>query len=140
MLVIAANAHDGQFDKGGMPYILHPLKVMHYLKTTDEELMCIALGHDLLEDTPISANYLESMGFSSRVIDGIKCLTKHSDEDYEDYKKRVMSNKDAMLVKMADLRHNTDLRRLKGISDKDVARVAKYHVFYTEIKAKLNET
>jgi (p)ppGpp synthase/HD superfamily hydrolase len=51
MLVLATNRHDGQFDKGGNPYILHPLKVMHYLKTDDEELMCIALGHDLVEDT-----------------------------------------------------------------------------------------
>ena len=51
MLVIVTNAHDGQFDKGGAPYILHPLKVMHYLKSDDEELMCMALGHDVIEDT-----------------------------------------------------------------------------------------
>lgn len=54
MLVIATNAHAGQFDRGGAPYILHPLKVMHYLKSDDEELMCMALGHDVIEDTPVT--------------------------------------------------------------------------------------
>jgi (p)ppGpp synthase/HD superfamily hydrolase len=50
MLLIATNAHAGQFDRGGAPYILHPLKVMHYLKSEDEELQCIALGHDVVEN------------------------------------------------------------------------------------------
>ena len=53
MLVLATNAHSGQYDKGGKPYILHPLKVLHYLKTEDEELQCIALGHDIIEDTKV---------------------------------------------------------------------------------------
>ena len=54
MLLLATNAHAGQFDKGGNPYILHPLRVMSFLKTDDEELQCIALGHDVIEDTSVT--------------------------------------------------------------------------------------
>ena len=137
MLVIATNAHAGQFDKGGNPYILHPLKVMHYLKTTDEELMCMALGHDVIEDTDVTYKDLRDSGISERVISGIKSLTKVPGQTYEEYKAGVFANEDAMRVKMADLRHNTDIRRLKGVSEKDIARMAKYHQFFMEIKARL---
>jgi (p)ppGpp synthase/HD superfamily hydrolase len=137
MLVIATNAHSGQFDKGGVPYILHPLKVMHYLKTDDEELMCIALGHDVIEDTKVTYKDLRDAGISERVIAGIKCLTKLPGQTYEEYKEGVFSSEDAMRVKMADLRHNSDIRRLKGVTDKDIARVTKYHMFYLEIRSRL---
>lgn len=139
MLVIVTNAHAGQFDRGGNPYILHPLKVMHYLKTDDEELMCIALGHDVVEDTSVTYKDLCDAGISERVIDGIKALTKVPGETYDEYKERVFASEDAMRVKLADLRHNTDIRRLKGVSEKDIARMAKYHVFFMEIKARLVE-
>ena len=139
MLHIATNAHNGQFDKGGKPYILHPLKVMHYLKTDDEELMCMALGHDVIEDTSTTYKELRDAGISERVIDGIRCLTKQPGQTYEEYKEGVFASVDAMKVKMADLRHNTDIRRLKGVTEKDIARIAKYNTFYMEIKAKLEE-
>ena len=137
MLVIATNAHNGQFDRGGAPYILHPLKVMHYLKSDDEELMCIALGHDVIEDTSVTYKDLRDAGISERVIFGIRCLTKLPGQTLEEYKEGVFSNVDAMRVKMADLRHNTDIRRLKGVTEKDIARMSKYHVFYMEIKVRL---
>lgn len=139
MLVIATNAHAGQFDRGGNPYILHPLKVMHYLKTDDEELMCMALGHDVIEDTSVTYKDLRDVGITERVIDGIRALTKVPGQTYDEYKEGVFANKDAMQVKMADLRHNTDIRRLKGVSEKDVARMVKYQLFYSEIKAKLEK-
>lgn len=139
MLVLATNAHAGQFDRGGNPYILHPLKVMHYLKTTDEELMCIALGHDVVEDTGTTFQQLREAGMSERVIEGIRSLTKMPGQTYEEYKEAVFANEDAMRVKVADLRHNTDIRRLKGVSEKDIARMAKYHQFFVEIKARLEE-
>ena len=138
MLVIVTNAHAGQFDKGGNPYILHPLKVMHYLKSADEELMCMALGHDVIEDTSVTYADLKEAGMSPRIINGIKALTKVPGETYDEYKTRVFDNKDAMLVKMADLRHNTDIRRLKGITEKDIARMTKYHAFYMELKMRLD--
>jgi (p)ppGpp synthase/HD superfamily hydrolase len=135
MLVLVTNAHDGQFDRGGVPYILHPLKVMHYLKTNDEELQCIALGHDVVEDTDITYQDLRNANISERVIAGIAALTKVPGETLEEYKERVFANPDAMLVKLCDLRHNTDIRRLKGVKQKDLDRMAKYHQFYMEIQA-----
>lgn len=137
MLVIATNAHADQFDLGGRPYILHPLKVMHYLKTDDEELMCIALGHDIIEDTSVTAQDLITAGMSGRVVAGILLLSKRFGQSYEDYKTAVMSSRDAMLVKMADLRHNTDIRRLRGVSQKDSDRITKYHQFYKQIQERL---
>lgn len=138
MLIIATQRHDGQFDKGGKPYILHPLKVMHYLRSDDEELQCIALGHDVIEDTFDSVGdgvmFLNSRGFSQRVVQGILALTKRPDQTFENYKRQVMANKDAILVKMADLRHNSDIRRLKGVGPKDIERIEKYHRFYLELK------
>lgn len=137
MLMIATKAHHGQFDRGGNPYILHPLKVMHYLKTDDEELMCMALGHDVIEDTSVTYKDLREAGISERVIEGIRALTKVPGQTYEEYKEGVFANEDAMKVKMADLRHNTDIRRLKGVTEKDIARMAKYQMFYLEIQARL---
>jgi (p)ppGpp synthase/HD superfamily hydrolase len=137
MLVIATNAHAGQFDRGGKPYILHPLTVMHKLKTNDEELQCIALGHDLLEDTDVTCKQLQDEGFTPRVIEGILALTKMPGQTLEEYKEIVFSNVDAMRVKCEDLRHNSDLRRLKGITEKDLQRSIRYQVFYFEITKRL---
>lgn len=133
-LHLATNAHDGQFDKGGNPYILHPLKVMHYLKSADEELQCIALLHDVIEDTNTTYADLAAEGMSLRVIEGVQALTKQKGFSYEHYKSQVMDNHDAMRVKMADLRHNTDIRRLKGVRQKDLERMAKYQAFYLELR------
>jgi (p)ppGpp synthase/HD superfamily hydrolase len=112
---------------------------MHYLKSDDEELMCIALGHDIIEDTATTWADLRAAGMTERVITGIAALTKMPGQTYDEYKERVFASADAMRVKMADLRHNTDIRRLKGVTSKDAARIAKYHVFYMDIKAKLKE-
>lgn len=139
MLVIATNAHSGQFDKGGRPYILHPLRVMSYLKEDDEELQCIALGHDVIEDTKVTYSDLRNAGISERVIEGIRALTKQPGQTYDEYKLGVFENVDAMKVKLCDLRHNTDIRRLKGVTEKDIERLAKYNRFYLEIQAKLSE-
>ena len=136
MLSLATEKHAGQFDKAGMPYILHPLKVMHYLKTDDEELQCIALGHDLLEDTSVTS-YDLAVKFTNRISYGILALTKTPGESYEDYQAKVMGNVDAMKVKLCDLRHNSDIRRLKGVTEKDLKRVEKYQRFYLKIQAAL---
>jgi (p)ppGpp synthase/HD superfamily hydrolase len=137
MLHIATSAHHGQFDRGGKPYILHPLRVMSYIKEDDEELQCIALGHDVIEDTSVTYVDLRAAHISERVIAGIRALTKQPGQTYEEYKEGVFASEDAMRVKMCDLRHNTDIRRLKGVTEKDIARMAKYHMFYLEIRAKL---
>jgi len=133
MLVFATNKHAGQFDRGGNPYILHPLSVAFLLGEADEELRCIAIGHDIVEDCGVSYSELREQGFSERVINGIRCLTKVPGETYEEYKEKVKSNPDSVKVKKADLTHNTDIRRLKGVTPKDMARMEKYFGFYLEL-------
>lgn len=135
MIRLAVERHAGQFDKGGRPYILHPLTVMHRLRTDDEELQCIAVGHDLCEDTDIGPENLRSMGFPERVVRGIAALTKFPGETEDNYREAVKSNPDAIRVKIEDLRHNSDIRRLKGITEKDIARMVRYHEFYLELTA-----
>lgn len=134
MLVLATTSHADQYDKGGHPYILHPLAVMQMLNSDDEELLCIALGHDLVEDCDnITYQYLRDKGMTERIIDGIRCLTKVPGETYEEYKTKVKSNPDSIKVKMCDLRHNTDIRRLRGVSNKDIKRMERYFHFYLEL-------
>lgn len=134
MLVLATTKFDGIFDKGGAPYILHCLKVMYYLKTDDEDLQCIGLGHDLVEDTDVTYQQLREMGFSERVITGIRAMTKVPGETNDEYMERIKANPDAIRCKLADLRHNSDIRRLKGVTEKDVKRIAKYHAMYLVLK------
>lgn len=134
-IAFAAFQHKNQFDKGGVPYILHTLKVMHYLKTDDIELMCIAVLHDVIEDCHVTSIQLRELGMSERVIAGVIAMTKKNKESEEDKFIRLSSNKDAVLVKLCDLRHNMDIRRLKGVQEKDLKRMNAYCELYT----KLNE-
>lgn len=134
MIKLAATHHYKQFDKGGRPYILHVLKVMHYLKDKDDDLLSsIAVGHDLVEDTPVTDKDLERLGICARVIDGINRLTKVNGQSHEDYLIGILESYDACRVKLADLRHNTDIRRLKGLRQKDLDRMKKYHTMHMQI-------
>lgn len=133
-IVFAATHHDGQLDRGGRPYILHPLAVMQNVGG-DEERMAIAVLHDVIEDTKATYADLRAIGMTNRVINGVQALTKLPGQTYEEYKEQVKSNTDAVAVKKEDLRHNSDLRRLKGVTEKDIARVAKYMAFYAELEA-----
>lgn len=135
MISLATERHAGQFDKGGRPYILHVLTVMHRLRTDDEELQCIAVGHDLVEDTSTTLAELQAMGFSERVVRGIDTLTKPFVYGEAEYRATVKASHDAIRVKMEDLRHNSDIRRLKGVTEKDIARMVRYHEFYLELEA-----
>lgn len=135
MISLASGAHKYQFDKGGNPYILHPLTVMRLNPDFDFDQKCMAVGHDLIEDTWVTESHLWDYKFNSRVISGIVALTKIEGESYEIYKNRVKANPDAVKVKMCDLTHNSDITRLKGVTEKDFERIKKYHLFYTELKA-----
>lgn len=139
MLSLAAEKFNGVFDKGGEPYLLHCIEVMNRLNTDDEELQCIALGHDLFEDTGVVPLDLINMDFSMRIVHGIDMMTKWPFLSQEEYEDRVLSNPDSILVKEADLSHNSDIRRLKGVSEKDIQRMIKYHKFFLRIKAKKTE-
>lgn len=113
---------------------------MRLLNTTDEELRCIAILHDVIEDSKTTFQDLEDAGMTKRIIEGVKLLTKHQGQTYKEYQAGVFSSIDAMEVKKADLTHNTDVRRLKGISEKDIERMVKYHIFMWEIQLKLSQS
>lgn len=132
MLMLATYKHAGQLDKSGQPYILHPLAVMHLLYTDDEELQCIALGHDLIEDTNTKPCHLEDLGFSRRVVQGIIALTRPKGMPYFQYKAQVQLNPDAIRVKLCDLQHNMDLSRSYAIPPSLRKR---YIDFFRELQA-----
>ena len=136
-IVIAATKHAGQFDKGGKPYILHPMALMSMAASEgkDGAIQAICCLHDVIEDTKTTYQELREAGISERVIDGVRCMTKIPGESYDEYKDKVKSNKDSIEVKIYDLRHNTDIRRLKGVSPKDIARMEKYFHLYMELLA-----
>lgn len=126
---IVAKAFEDKFDKGGQPLILHCLRVMNGVDQNDEELMCIAVMHDLLEECPeYVVHDLEMQGFSTRVFRAVRTLTRDADETYDDYISRVALNTDAKKVKLADLRDNMNLTRVKDVSKVPIKR---YHKAYT---------
>jgi (p)ppGpp synthase/HD superfamily hydrolase len=136
-IALAAERHMNMVDRGGNPYILHCLKVMEYLHSEDDDLKCIAVLHDIVEDTETTFGELTAFGFSDRVTRAINCLTKRKDQTPEQYLTSILSNVDAMRVKLCDLRHNSDIRRLKGLTEKDFERIQKYHKMYMIIFDKL---
>lgn len=124
-------------DKGGRLYIFHLERVSMALGPDDLQLMTIGLGHDLIEDKGRYVSYkeLREGGFSERVIEGIRCMTKVPGESYEEYKAKVKSNRDSVRCKKKDIGDNSDLRRLRGVSDKDLQRMNNYITFYAELEA-----
>ena len=120
---IATQAHSGQFDKGGKPYILHPLHIMQQLMF-DVELAIVGVLHDVVEDggERFSLHALAELGFSQRVLQAITLLTHDSQDDYLGvYIKNICTNYDAIRVKRKDLAHNSDITRLIGVGEKDFA-------------------
>lgn len=121
---IARKAHEGQVDKGGRPYINHPLTVAKNVKGHEEKI--VALLHDVVEDSNYSLEDIKSFGFSENVVKSIECLTRDKDEDYDNYIKRILSNPIAVKVKIADMEHNSDLSRIPLITEEIRQRVKKY--------------
>jgi (p)ppGpp synthase/HD superfamily hydrolase len=126
-IALAANVFENKTDKSGQPYILHCLRVMNGVDQNDSELMQIAILHDVVEDTDITLQYLSSTGFSTRVIVALNLLTHKETDTYEDYIKGIATNKDAVAVKLSDLKDNSNITRLKGLRKKDFDRIEKYH-------------
>ena len=123
-IAIAAAAHEGQVDKGGAPYILHPLKVMLRVNTLEERI--VAVLHDVVEDCGISFDDLRKEGFSETVLMAIASVTKVPGESYEAFIERVAQNPIGRVVKLADLEENSDLSRIAQPSWEDLERVEKY--------------
>ncbi|MEO8005426.1 MAG: hypothetical protein ABI771_11010 [Betaproteobacteria bacterium] len=126
-IAIAVDAHAGQFDKAGAPYVLHPLRMMLRMRTAAE--MMAAVLHDVVEDGPgWSLERLAGAGIPADVLEAVECLTKRREEegDYDAFIRRAGSNPMARRVKLADLEDNMDPRRIAHPVERDVVRIAKY--------------
>lgn len=132
MLALVATKFQDKLDRQGKPYFLHCFHVMKTCDLTDENSLCIALGHDLIEDTDITFEYLMEE-FNAEIANGINCLT-HKLGHYDDYIKTIpvypFVGEKCTKIKLADLRHNMDASRLKGLTKKDFDRMEKYHTAY----------
>ena len=132
-IAFAANAHAGQPDKAGQPYILHPLRVMLQLSEPHER-MAAAL-HDVVEDTDVSLDDLREKGFPEEVVEAIDALTKRDGETRLQAAKRAGANAIARMVKIADVSDNLDTRRLKELTPKDKKRLAEYREVLAYLKS-----
>jgi (p)ppGpp synthase/HD superfamily hydrolase len=123
-IAIAASAHEGEVDKAGAPYILHPLRMMLSVDTTEARMAAVL--HDVVEDTPVTLEQLRKEGFPGPVIAAVEALTKRDEEDYEAFIRRAGSHPIARKVKLADLRDNSDLSRIAQPTERDRQRLEKY--------------
>lgn len=132
---IAYEAHKDQTDKGGIPYIYHPIHLAEQM--TDERTVCVALLHDVVEDTDITFEQLKEHGFDDEIIEALKVLTYDKSLPYSEYIRNIGSNLIAKRVKKADLKHNSDLTRLDKADQKVIDRKKKYQAslkILTDIK------
>ena len=121
---IAVTAHSGQIDKGGDPYILHPLRVMLRMRTEEERIT--ALLHDVVEDSDITLEDLTAEGFSPNVISALEALTKRPGESRIKAAQRAAIHPLARIVKLADNAENSDLSRIPHPTEKDYERLEQY--------------
>ena len=121
---LAFKAHEGQLDRAGLPYILHPLHVAEQMK--DEDTCVIALLHDVIEDTDVTLEDRREYGFTEVQVAGVESMTREDDEDYFEYIRDVKKNPLAVKVKLEDLKHNSDVSRMIEVTDRDRQRLDKY--------------
>lgn len=123
-LKVSFEAHKDQVDHSGTPYVYHPYHLAEQM--TDETTTCIALLHDVVEDTDITLVQLREMGFPDVVVEAVGVLTKEHGVPYQEYIKRVKSNPLARIVKLADLEHNSDMSRLQEIDERSKSLAKRY--------------
>ncbi|MBR5783441.1 MAG: GTP pyrophosphokinase [Clostridia bacterium] len=123
-LSLCFDAHRDQVDKSGAPYVFHPFHLAEQMETEQEVL--VALLHDVAEDSEYTLEDLQSMGYPVEVLEALRLLTHDKGELYMDYVARIKDNALARKVKLADLRHNSDISRLDTVDKKALARREKY--------------
>lgn len=129
---IATEAHAGQLDKYGAPYIAHVMRVMQLGKTEDEKI--VGVLHDVVEDTSWTFDQLIAQGLAPHLVQALQCVTKLADdEDYDHFISRIIPNRLACLVKLNDLTDNMDIRRIPELTEKDIPRFNKYLRAYNKI-------
>ena len=119
---IAYDAHNGQFDRSGLPYIFHPYHIAE--KMDDELSVCVALLHDIVEDTPVTIDELEKE-FPVEVTEAVLLLTHEKETPYLEYICNIKASPLALKVKLADLEHNSDFTRIPNASYEDIERLRK---------------
>lgn len=132
-IALAATAHEGQTDKAGAPYILHALRVMLRLETTEERIAAVL--HDIVEDCGWTLDQLHAQGFPEPAIQAIDSVTRRDSETYEEFVLRAKADPIGRRVKLADLADNSDLSRLAQITDRDRARLEKYRLATEALQA-----
>lgn len=132
-LQIAVSAHAGQKDKNGASYIFHPIRVM--MRCARPIAKIVALLHDVVDDTSVSFEQLQTEGLPGEVLEALRVLTHDPEVPYEQYIELIAANPLAIEVKLADLEDNSDIRRLDAIDEKTVARLRKYHQAYRRLIA-----
>lgn len=123
-MILCFEAHKDQKDKSGLPYVFHPFHLAEQMET--EETTIVALLHDVAEDTAITLEDIAKMDFGAPVLDALTLLTHDPSVEYMDYVSEIKKNPVAKAVKLADLRHNSDLTRLDTVDEKALARNKKY--------------
>lgn len=131
-LKIAIKAHEGQTDKAGKAYILHPLRIASNCSTIETQI--VALLHDVVEDSSITLEDLKTSGFPDTIIDAIDSVTRRRNESYMDFVCRCSKNPIGKAVKLLDLDDNMNIKRLSKISEADIKRLNKYKVAYDYLK------
>lgn len=123
-LKLCFEAHKDQIDKSGMPYVFHPFHLAEQMK--DEKTTVVALLHDVVEDTEYTIDDLKNMGFSEDILSAIALMTHDDSVPYMEYVAQIKADPIAKAVKLADLRHNSDLSRLDKVTSYDLERAEKY--------------
>lgn len=123
-LNLCFEAHKDQLDKSGVPYVFHPFHLAEQMK--DEQTTIVALLHDVVEDSDITIEDLKEEGFDNKVLEAIILLTHGKDVKYEYYVLKIKENPIARAVKIADLKHNSDLSRMENVDQKVLERREKY--------------
>ncbi|SHO59172.1 GTP pyrophosphokinase [Vibrio quintilis] len=122
---IATQAHSGQIDKAGQPYVLHPLRVMFQFDSEKERI--VAVLHDVIEDSDMSLSEIKCCGFSDEITEALDCLSRKQAESYDDFIDRILTNKLACIIKIEDIKDNLNVTRLNKLQEKDLKRIYKYH-------------
>jgi (p)ppGpp synthase/HD superfamily hydrolase len=134
-IALAAKAHEGQVDKAGNPYLDHPLFVMENVNSLEQKI--VAVLHDAVEDSELTLEQLRSENFPEVLVSAIAAITKIEGEAYATYLERVIANPIALRVKIADVTHNLDLRRIANPTEADFQRIAKYKKVLSQLCAAL---
>ncbi len=124
-LKISFAAHKNQVDIGGLPYVYHPYHLAEQMD--DEYSVCVALLHDVVEDAGVTLDKLEACGFPDDVVDAIDVLTRNKNVPYLEYITIIKRNELARKVKLADLKHNSDLSRIDHFNEHTFERIARYN-------------